>query len=380
MCAVTRHLSEPPPPRLQLVRAASPPTAPKVVNSLKGSHPGIAFRSLIAASVGIAVAALTFWYLHYLQPHTLGYDFTWPWRAARAVLEGKNPYVVIRASGIFPFDGNFNYPLPAALLAIPFSRLSPDIAAAAFSGLSAALLAFGLSRDDLGRLFILLSPPFLITAWSGQWSSAIMAAALLPAISWLVVCKPTVGTAAFVARPNAIAVAVGTLLVLVSFLLVPTWVQDWLDSVRTNPGHRYMSPVMILRFGGPLLLLALLRWRTFEGRWLIAIAIVPQVLTMYTAFLPMLVAKTRREALVLSALSAIAWVGWSTQLDRHGGLTRQLEPALAGNWIVPLIFLPALVIVLKRPNNGALPPALESLSARLPAWLRGNANYLTLSE
>jgi hypothetical protein len=68
---------------------------------------------------------------------------------------------------------------------------------------------------------------------------------------------------------------------------------------------------------------------------------------MYSAFPPMLVAKTRREALILAAGSSVAWLG--AEVFRHGqDAVRASEPIMEGYWIIPLVYLPALVMVLRR--------------------------------
>ena len=80
-----------------------------------------------------------------------GGDFTWPWRASRALLVGKNPYEVIRPTGSFPFDAYFKYPLPAALLALPLAPMRGEVAAGVFIGVSFSLLAWALTRNDPTR-------------------------------------------------------------------------------------------------------------------------------------------------------------------------------------------------------------------------------------
>jgi hypothetical protein len=297
----------------------------------------------------------------------LGFDFTWPWRASRALIAGQDPYSVIRPTGPFPFDGYFLYPLPAAIVTVPFAWMSAAGAAATFSGIGATLLTFGLSSGGLGRLPILLSPPFAITVMSGQWSAILMAAALIPELSWLSVCKPTVGGAAFAYRPNWCAVIGSTVLIGASFMLVPNWVGEWLNGVRNNPMHRYIAPVALI--GGPFLLLSGLRWRTPEGRWLFVLALAPQVLTLYTALPPLLVARTRREALALSLSSTVAWVGWQWQQGMHPADWG--APIYAGYWLLMLVFVPALIVVLRRPNIGAAPIWVERLVSRAPTWIRG---------
>jgi hypothetical protein len=77
------------------------------------------------------------------------------------------------------------------------------------------------------------------------------------------------------------------------------------------------------------------------------------VLGFYTGFLPMLVAHTRREALVLAIGSAVAgFVSYWWNGDVESG---ELGSALWGYWLLVFIFLPALVMVLRRPNEGEIP-------------------------
>jgi hypothetical protein len=202
---------------------------------------------------------------------------------------------------------------------------------------------------------------------SGQWSTLMMVAALVPGLSWVAVAKPTVGLAAFAARPNRYAVVGGIALLAMSFAVLPTWLGDWLTVLRNEPSHRYM-PLLMLR-GGPIMLLALLRWRTPEGRFLAVIACVPQVLTFYSAFPLMLAARTRLEALSLSTASVIAWLGFTWSLGNTSFETTR--PVYMGNWILWCMGLPALVMTLARPNEGWIPPRLERFIAPLPNFLRG---------
>jgi len=194
-----------------------------------------------------------------------------------------------------------------------------------------------------------------------------MAAALMPPLSWLAAAKPTVGLASFAFRPNRLAIIGGVALLAVSFAVLPTWLGDWLTVLRHEPSHRYM-PLLMLR-GGPILLLAMLRWRTPEGRFIAVIACVPQVLTFYSAFPLMLAARTRFEALSLSIASVVAWAGFTWQLgDASFEATR---PVYMGNWILWCIALPALTMTLARPNEGRIPSRLERYIAMWPEFLRG---------
>ena len=324
-------------------------------------------RTIVAIVIGLAAAIMAYVHLRYFED-ALGFDFTWPWRAARILIAGGNPYQEIRPDGPFPFDAYFKYPLPAALIAVPLAWLTAPAAAAVFGGISTGLLAFGLTERNWGRLYILLSPPFVVTVGSGQWSTILMAGALLPALSWIAICKPTVALAVFAYRPNWWTVMGGAFLLLVSFAVLPSWLNDWIGVLRVdNLAHWYMAPIALT--GGPLILLALLRWRRPEARYLVGISIVPHILGFYAGFFPMLVAETRREAQMLSLGSAVAWfaTGWAM----GSGSFISKAPVLAGYPLLVFIFLPALIVVLRRPNEGALGPRLERMAARLPSWLRG---------
>src|SRR5512146_3009115 len=294
-------------------------------------------RLMVAAAIGLAAGLFAYAHLVLVDRPSLGYDFTFPWRAARALLARRDPYATIIPTGPFPFDNYFKYPLPAAILALPLAWMSGAVAAATFGGISAALLAWGLTRDGWHRLWILVSAPFAITLESGQWSPLLMAGALVAPLSWVAVCKPTVGLAVFAYRPNWWAVLGSLILVVASFVILPSWLAGWTSSVRADPTHKYISLVSVM--GGPLLLLALLRWRRAEARYLVALAIVPQILTFYTAFLPMMVAETKRESQAMAILGSTAWLCWTWQLGN--GSEDRYAPVLAGYWILALLCLPA---------------------------------------
>jgi hypothetical protein len=326
-------------------------------------------RVVAAIAIGLAGATLTYAQMRSQPVNVYGYDFTWPWRGARSLLHGENPYVVIRPSGPFPFDAPFKYPLPAALVALPLAWMPAAAAAAVFGGVSLALLAFGLAAKSWGRLYLLVSPALLLTLFYGQWSSLMMAAALLPGISWVAVCKPTVGLGVFAYRPNRWAVIGGAVLMLASFALVPTWLGDWLGALKTDQlGRTYMVPAAL--WGGPLLLAVLLRWRRPEARYLAALAVMPQVMTFYSGFLFTLAAESKNEARFMAVSTLIAFVGFdATFTQANPGAAM---PVLAGYWMLVFMMAPAVAMVLRRPNAGKVPPWIESLVGRLGR--RGSAS------
>jgi hypothetical protein len=295
----------------------------------------------IAVLIGVGAMALSFTVLR-LYPQFVARDYTYSWRAARALLAGQNPYAVIRPAGPYPFEEYYFYPLPAALITLPFAGLPAVPSAALFVGVTSAVLAYAVTRDGFRGLLIFVGVPYLAAAVLGQLTPLVVAAAFLPAFQWAYAAKPTIGAALFAARPSLRGAALAVLLVAVSLIVRPHWPGDWLETLRHTPHHR--PP--ILRPFGFIVLLALLRWRRPEGRLLAVMAIAPQVFYFYDQLPLALVARTGRQALALAALS---WVGWAitwTTCTHKPMCVEFGEP-----WILPLLYLPALVLVLRRPNH-----------------------------
>ncbi|MFL5574576.1 MAG: hypothetical protein ACJ79S_01175 [Gemmatimonadaceae bacterium] len=299
-------------------------------------------RLACALTAGV-IGYLLVWSPLHANPRFAAKDFTWPWRAARILLQGHDPYVVIQTTGPFPFSSPFFYPLPAALVAMPFAPLPPDRAGALFFGISTALLAFGVTRDGLWRLLLFTAAPYFMAAANTQWSPLLAAAALLPGLQWVGSAKPNLGLAVFVYRPSRWAIVGGAIIIAISFAVLPGWVSGWRAALAQTPHHA--PPV--LRVGGVVLLLALLRWRTREARLLLVMACVPQVLYFYDQLLLWLVPRTWRQMLALSGASWVGVVGWWAVRPRSGG---GLDAA--GAWVIGLVYIPTLLLVLRMRNAG----------------------------
>ena len=150
----------------------------------------------------------------------------------------------------------------------------------------------------------------------------------------------------------------------VSLVLWPSWPSLWLR----NLGRVIEHPAPIAAPFGVLLILALLRWRRAEARLLLAMAFVPQLLLFADQLPLMLVARTAREAALLTVGGWVAAGFWHVQdADKFGAVGFAAPYVLAG------CYLPALWIVLRQPNEGPIPVWLERYVARVPAWLRGSA-------
>jgi hypothetical protein len=291
-----------------------------------------------------------------VAPQHLAKDFSWPWRAARVLLEHHNPYHVIQATGPYPFNVGLFYPLPAAIAAIPFAPLDPVIAGTAFFGMSAAILAFGLTRrrEDKSKLPLFVSAPFCMAGVLAQWAPLMTAAAVLPALQFLTVAKPNVGLACWTYRPTLRGVIGGVVFVAASLLILPKWPFDWQSALQAAP--RYKGP--ILRGAtGLVLLLGVLRWRRREGRLFLAMSIVPQLSLFYDQLPLWLIPNTVWRSLGLSALSWVAWAQWYPSR----ALTSSV--AVAEPWVFWLLYIPAMALLLLLPTREPDAPAAVAAPA-----------------
>jgi len=271
--------------------------------------------------------------------------------------------LVIRPTGPYPYENYYYYPLLAALVTLPLVGLAAVPSAAAFVGLSSAALAYVVTRDGFGfrGLLVFASVPYLTAAVLGQLTPLIVAAGFIPALQWVYAAKPTIAAALFAARPSLRGAALAVLLLLVSLILLPHWPVDWLHALAHTPHHR----AAVMRPFGFLVLLALLRWRTPEGRLVAMLACVPQVFFFYDQLPLMLTARTGRQ---LSLLVVATWTAWAitwTTCTHKPACVEFAEPL-----ILPFLYLPALVLVLRRPNEGTMPPWVDRLTQRIASSVR----------
>jgi len=304
-------------------------------------------RLVLTVVLGVCAAVICWWRLH--NDGVLAADFTWPWRGARALLAGENPYHVIQRTGPYPFDAPLYYPLPTLLFVLPLAWLPAPLAGGAFMGLSTALLVYAGTRDGYQRLPILLSVPFCNALFWPQWAPIITAVVLLPHLLPLALAKPSIGVAAFAARPSWRGAVASVVVLAGSFAVLPTWPLDWFAAVRQ---HAAVSP--LFSFGGPLLLLAAVRWRSWQARLLLAMTCAPQL--PYDVLPVLLVARTFRQHLVLAICGWLGVLVWpyAVVLHRNDWM----------GWQIVWVYLPALVIVLwPMPKHAAVcVPTVEQQS------------------
>jgi hypothetical protein len=285
-------------------------------------------------------------------------DFDQVWAGARALWGGQDPYQVVGPGGEFVWKWPLYYPLPALLAVAPLGLLPVLAARAIFAGLSAALLAWGATQDGWQRLPIFISVSFMVTVELGQWSSLFVAAYFLPAIAAVGIAKPNLALALAAGkegwRPLAWLVGGAFALVVVSLIVQPGWHEPWLRNLRE--AQHFRAPV--LRPLGFLLLLAAVKWRRPEARWLLALSIVPLPPSFYDQLLLAAVCMTARESLIFAASTVVLffYVGFNTPQPDYLSWGR-----LVGNGTVWICYFPALIMVMRRRNEGALPAVLAPI-------------------
>ncbi len=301
---------------------------------------GLVDRVLTALLLGGWGAFITYFSMK-THPAHLAKDLSYPWRAARALLDGLNPYEVIQAVGAYPFNAPLFYPLPAALVVMPVARLSPEVAGAIFIGVSSALLAFAMLRECPHRLWVFASAPFVHAAILGQWSPLLTAAALMPALQFAAAAKPTIGLVAWLYRPSWKGLIGGAILCGVALIILPTWPRDWLAAAATT--GKYRGPAMTI--AGAFLLIGLVRWRWREARLLVSLALVPQLPVFYDTLPLWLIPSTWVRSFLFSASS---WVGYLLWYPSHAS-PDQNEVAIP--LTLATIWAPALLMVLMLPSR-----------------------------
>jgi hypothetical protein len=264
------------------------------------------------------------------------------------------------------------YPLPAALVMIPLAHLSEVVATVIFSALAAAAFAWALMEHGYGPLAGFFSASLMAAVCAGQWSPLLAGAVAAPWIGVLFAAKPTMGAVYFAYRPSWWAIGGGLVLVAVSFAVEPTWLGDWRAAIAQNaalwaPATSYRP--LIVEKAGVIALLALFRWRRPEARLIAMLACVPISPLPYEMVALYLVPRTAGEAALMSALS------WGVQFRIDAVMPRLTTDAAAYDYsarLLALVMIPlATVMVLRRPNEGAVPAWLESRIGTWPIWLRG---------
>jgi hypothetical protein len=281
----------------------------------------------IAVSAAIGAASGVFCWFLMKHFHQDAADFRWALHLAQRLLARQNPYDT-------PLE---QYPLTAALFALPFVRVQPEIAAGAFYGLSSALLAFGLTRHGYRGLLIFLAYPYWAGMLTVQWSVIIAASAFFPSLLPATMAKPQIGLPLFFTHASRRGIVACFIVGALSLIVLPRWPLLWIAQMKH---YEHFIPLLILP--GPLLLLALFRYRNRDAILLLLAACMPQR-WFFDSFILWLIPKSRRE------IVASVFLSWGAGIWRWYHVPHSFNEV--GRWAVIFLYLPMLAIVLWRRNH-----------------------------
>lgn len=305
-------------------------------------------RVIVSCAIGAWLGAV----MYVGRPGTLGErtDLDQVLVPARMWLqEGVDPYAAGRT---YSEGGPHRYPLiypgTAVVVVLPLAVLPDPLPLAVWTALGAGALAWALTRRGWWGLLAFASSSYYHAFFLVQWSPLVTAGIVGPWAGAVWAAKPTVGTALFAGWPSRKTAIVAALVTIASLILFPSWPREWISGLGALAHVR--PPV--LRPGGFLLLLALLRWRLPEARMLAALALVPHTTVAYETLPLFLVPQRKSEMILLTCLSVAAYV--LSNRYAPGNEVNDLAGALAGYWPywLVLMYLPALLMVLRRPNDG----------------------------
>ncbi len=287
---------------------------------------------IIACLIGLLTCVVSI-YLARMWGGDAG-DFRYSLWPARDWLVGNEPYL--------PHKLNLDplavpYPFTAVLLATPLAWLPDQIAAGIFLGLGSSLLAwFILRRDEKWRLLLFFSWPFINNLIFIQWAPYITSMFFTPNLPFFVLIKPQLALPfAVTQKPTRIGLLLAGILLLVSLAFYPSWPMEWLKTVHNFIGF---PPLFILPLG-PILLLALIRYRDKRAWLLVFLAAMPQRM-VYDQLGVLLIAENRMQQLFLVLCS---WISLPALIFFNGWNN---VPWGWKNWVLIESYLPALIIVL----------------------------------
>lgn len=271
-------------------------------------------------------------------------DLDQVWDAARALANGESPYVTMGPQRPRHHAFPFYYPLAAPALLWWGQSLPVFLVRALFSGISAALLAFAVTRENWNRLPLFLSGAYLGLLTVAQWTPLLAAVISFPVLGFVLAAKPNIGLAIMAAsrtRRDFLIVSLSALsLTVIVSVVWPGWFHEWRSTVATAT---HFTPLILLPFGF-VMLLALLRCNRWEARLVVALSLIPQ--THGPELLLLLTPRTLRGVLLLALLSYLPY--WLL-VYVIPPLNVAAFPAYARNaGIVTLwtMYVPALVLIL----------------------------------
>jgi hypothetical protein len=286
----------------------------------------------LSLTIAIAIGVLRTWVGYQIRPF-LGNgagDFSFATRMARDLWNMRDPY----AYPVKP--DSVSYPLPAGIVAMPFALFKDEIASGLFMGVSSFILAWLLLKN--GRtwsLLLFLSWPFAYAVFFSQWTPLIMTLWFLPFMLPLLLVKPHIAIPlVLTGKVSRMGIILTIALLLVSLIAVPNWPFTWLKQINTYKG---LPPITALPLG-PLILVALFKFRDRRAWLLVLLALMPQRV-LYDQLPLLLLATTGFQMAFLVFCSWLTlpvlfmWGGWGN------------VPVNWQFWIVITLYIPALLIL-----------------------------------
>jgi hypothetical protein len=238
------------------------------------------------------------------------------------------------------------YPLTAALLALPLSFLPDPLASGVFMALICGLLTWLIVNSDKPwRWIVLTSWPFVYSLFFGQWTPLVMCLWFTPLVLPVLLVKPQISLPlVLTTKPGWRGIVLTVALGVLSLVVAPKWPWIWLSQLS---GYKGILPPFFALPLGPLMLLAMIRWRRREAWLLLLMSLMPQRV-VYDQLALLLVASNWRD---LTFLSVISWFSLPALLYFGGWLSL---PGGWQLWILAIHYIPALLVVLRSKGNDEL--------------------------
>jgi hypothetical protein len=324
-------------------------------------------RFIVAVLVGLLFGGINSWLIRPSGPNGGVSDFLVYSLAGKALLAGADPYTYVPAhygAGLFA-------PATIGVIAAPFMFMPAYVAAPVFFGIGCSVLAFAVTKEAWTRLLVFAAAPIWHAVLIAQITPLLVGAAFYPRAWGLLTAKPNIAIpllAMQVTRRTIVYGAVSCAVILAfTFVFRLTWPLTWLQTIRSNPyATQYRIP--ILSAWGLVLWLPLLRWRRPEARLVFFMACMPQNFVFYEQLPLVLVPRSRRELMLVAVTSQIA--SMLANLG-HGDLNFLERNVLAQPYVIVGVYLPAIILVMLRRNEGEMPAWIDQRVMRLPSWLRG---------
>jgi hypothetical protein len=256
-------------------------------------------------------------------------DFDSLYNAAVHLLRGQNPYSLELQW--------FPYPLPAVMLAVPFTAIPLGLARPIFDVLLGWAFVYALWRYR-GRyaLLALASGAYLYAMANGQTTPLMVAASLIPVLGFLLAVKPNTSASLWISRPSWMTALGAGLFLIISLVIMPSWPRDWYLALPLD-NAALMPPV--LRPFGFLLLLAALRWRSPEGRLVLAMAVIPQSILPHELVSLALIPANLIEMAIYVVGSWVAVLAAAGPLHLGAEFTVTRWTATLGAGYLPMLYL-----------------------------------------